>query len=71
MQTEWEFMVFDGTMILIVSTCLTVLHPGTCFKEIQMHKNGVAVAAGNEKEGNLEAGTAKPKRGMFGRKGKA
>lgn len=33
--------------------------------------SAVAVAAGNEKEGNLEAGTAKSKRGMFGRKGKA
>ena len=73
MQSEWSFMVFDGAMILIACLCLTILHPGVCFKEMQMHKNNVPVAAVVEKQGDIEAtgASGKPKRNMFFMRSKA
>lgn len=31
MQNETDFVVPDGVMVLVVSLCLTILHPGFCF----------------------------------------
>lgn len=37
MKSQADFIVLDGVMILIASTCLTAFHPGWMFKEMQMH----------------------------------
>ncbi|KAK4695116.1 hypothetical protein P7C71_g2571, partial [Lecanoromycetidae sp. Uapishka_2] len=53
MQNEAEFIVLDGVMVTVATICLTVFHPGTCFKEMQLHaKNTPAV---DEKIADVEA----------------
>jgi hypothetical protein len=34
MQNERDFIVLDGTMVLVASLCLTILHPGYCFPRL-------------------------------------
>lgn len=37
MQDQTDFIVLDGVMITIATLCLTALHPGVAFPEMQMH----------------------------------
>lgn len=68
MQNEAEFIVLDGVMVAVATLCLTIFHPGTCFKEMQMHAKNTAAA--DEKVADVEAspvGSIEPgRKGYFG-----
>ncbi|KAI4211037.1 MAG: hypothetical protein LQ351_006157 [Letrouitia transgressa] len=50
MQDETDFIVLEGVMIVIATGCLTVFHPGFCFKPMQMHKKVAPNGLADEKD---------------------
>jgi len=75
MRSEADFIALDGVMIAIASICLTIFHPGLCFKEMQMHgkttPDGEFMAAEAEKVADVEAtpaGSDNGHQGYFGSK---
>lgn len=69
MQNEAEFIVLDGVMVAFATVCLTVFHPGTCFKEMQLHPKNLPTA--DEKAADVEASPAASVKGPPGYFGSA